>query len=487
MQRYAPGGILAYLIQRYGEGLGRWMYNQGETYIRNRLSRPRGPFDSGTLSQLIDASDSGHRIPGTTGRQSNYRRLLRTGPRPERGSQVPPTPPFIPQNEPAGRDGGAGNRIGDFIPQNNRVNPNQMAQISEGVPHNVVSRRESVRNGVGVKGIRMQMCQSSYVTGELGYPVFVGHCTLTSNILGYSLACIMVKKMFMKMSTAIASLDAKIYNMNVGDQILWYIQLAEDGANSLLYAYTYAANNTYRTVIDGLWATFISTLTAETKFQYMQFVPTNVANAAGSVRVRLDNAKVYFKVVSVLKFRNQTRQGATDDETTDIDSVPLKVRNYLGLGSGMETLSHDQTVHSNFLWCDGDGVGTATPGVASGVIDNRKLPLASDFALVNRQKNFSMAPGETLRDFIKTDLNVDLQRYVLIMGQRFATAGSDETLRYEHGHFSIFGAEAHIPVPAPQVTLGWEVDKFIDINMSEGRADYTTLSTNKDSFVTYFS
>lgn len=196
--------------------------------------------------------------------------------------------------------------------------------------------KKSLRKTIGRDGVHSHI----EVSGTVASPdtVYIGHTTNPTKHMINVLAVAILKIVSIKIGFPMNSVNQAVgSNLNDSFQLVWKAN-DDPATSSTTYTFTFATTTSWLNVISDLEAYMLSNWTTDTVLSHMIYYP-NTPSAGNLrpmnfVRVNLQNSSITFDAKSNFKMQNRTVDDPTDNQTDDVDKVPLNGKSYEGSGSG---------------------------------------------------------------------------------------------------------------------------------------------------------
>lgn len=248
-------------------------------------------------------------------------------------------------------------------------------------------------NEIGKNGI--WYCREASGTMTDTTVMFIGHSTGDQRLFQYTIAHAIVKALMKALKTPAENFQSLISGV-AGDKIYLNYRAAPDGAIST-NTYTVVAADTWTNVAQS-YATLLAGFDANYELIDIYYAPlVGGANPvyATTVRVRLTDALVKFKIKSALKIQNRSTPDAlgNDDQSDEVDNVPLYGKSYEGPGAGSAKMRYGSIYGTDAnLWPNLNGVIKRQAVSGSDSVQEPPKP----YELLNARKTgkIRIEPGE---------------------------------------------------------------------------------------------
>lgn len=312
----------------------------------------------------------------------------------------------------------------------------------------------------------------------------IAHNTMPIKESLMSLMRAMVKRLMLEHAIYVRDFaaDASTYGITVGDVIRinqYYPSTAT--STSVASTYTYVANNTFDAIAETLARGLQSTSDAfQAKYDSIEFVPV-AASKLSAVNFPLAYMKVSVRSQTFLKVQNRTVTVATDNESDDVNNVPIvgklikfkgnnlpwKInRPYLqGIGaSGIGGLTYNdialegrstRAVSNRTGNTDFTFIGEPSQGP---FFKPSEIPQPWHFRNVVSHQKVRIQPGGIKTSAMKTQFQMSVQKYLMIL---LGTRGANEDkLVYspQAGYCQCFFLEKLVGNSKTSVLAAYEVE-----------------------------
>lgn len=333
-----------------------------------------------------------------------------------------------------------------------RTSRRRRVRRNGGTPHNILN-----------KGCYMTTERSCVQTSD--NCVYVGHAT---NPLLQTTQIVMmafVKAIFRDLGIKIPSMESVVDGSVAGDAIVIQYRVNREVATGLTTHTESIFGVTYFAVADAL-ATWMGGLPEQVEFDscYLNITPATSLFPFRSWN--LLNTRIMVTSTSTLKFQNRSVNETGDEDTNDVDNVPLIGRSYSGKGTGTEwnngTLGVKPFYADRFglINKDGDTEGMKEP------------PFGQLFSQVKKSGGISIHPGSIKISKLSHKINLTLNRFHRMFDDH--TYGSTYPAG-SMGKFEFYGVEKVIGgLSAQEIQVALEVNLLIGAVVKLGRPTYTT-------------
>lgn len=277
-----------------------------------------------------------------------------------------------------------------------------------------VKRKRTFRSVAENRGYSIKYETGGTITDP--YCVYIGHGTCPQVHMRRLFFGSLLKLMLMKLNLTPADCEQPMTFLSLGDIIRIQFQRTQLG---LLDDFSYtlaAAQPTFTTVLNGLITAYEAKVNSivttgglyevnQWKFKECRYEPDGSGDLT-SVRINLENAVLHYQAVSSFKMQNRSVPSAEDDQTDEVDRIPLtgKVYNGIGSGSGYKRTAITAISESSF-----EPVIERTNGVIAISANDTGKPLSirdpvepHNLMRVKRHAKVYMSPGS-----IKTSILID--------------------------------------------------------------------------------
>lgn len=326
--------------------------------------------------------------------------------------------------------------------------------------------------------------KSNILTGKAtSQCVWLGHSTYCESIWQQMICYALIKALFNKAGIMIGAFDQYIpAHFSTGGtcsytMILWFKVAPGDITQSVEYTWDSKSQvpNALVTQLTG-WL-FNATDTNDQEQNISLSLHGRVPIAAGNEtnillsQLDLTRARVHLYVKQSMKIQNRTINTNGNDETDDVDNVPLYGRSYEGPGNGALYYPNIDT----YLTAGASGQQPITASVTSALIAPnqnattfatlspmyKEPPLPSQLTKVSKAGKLHLDPGQIKTSVITLTKSYGLQKLVQDMYAGSMTPGSTQERAFR-GNYRVFAVEKMIQNVATsdinQIRLAYELD-----------------------------
>lgn len=204
-------------------------------------------------------------------------------------------------------------------------------------------KRTAVMNGTTT----VYECGGVVNSGTTGEILYIGHGFPVWTMLE-SAWWTVLRLLFIKAGVSVASAipanALSVLDLRNGDAIS--VRYRNTGASALsIQTYTVVTSDTVNTVIaffasNSQWSTL--TTGNQVEFFDLQYVPNIVITSpVGRAVIKLDNCILDFDVKCDLKLQNRTLAASNDDQSDDVNNVPIYGKSYEGPGTGPSLIGYE--------------------------------------------------------------------------------------------------------------------------------------------------
>lgn len=207
-------------------------------------------------------------------------------------------------------------------------------------------KKPSLMQSIAKKGITNNFeYRKSFQAGEA---IAIGHTTLPSKISLHNLMRALVKFIVGKLGIQIQDFGRKCVGngLAVNDEIGFAYYSTDDINNISLSSVQIAANTTF----DGIATEFTAAIINNAGRTQLRFESLRATTAhCGILNCNLSNAKIYGCTKSVLKVQNVTVETTADNESDDVNAVPLQGKIYGCKGNNFLKKQNNTVLHGAFV------------------------------------------------------------------------------------------------------------------------------------------
>nr|QKI28985.1 Cap [Forsythia suspensa CRESS virus] len=339
----------------------------------------------------------------------------------------------------------------------------------------LVPRRKVRRGYLGkaqAKGFSIHFEKGGVVSDS--YCAYIGHGSCPQVIMRRLMLGCILKTIIRRLGMSISNCNQPLTFLTQNDQILIRIRINVETATEATIAYTLAANQpTFQAVLDGLvnaWVVAVQAQTFESSQEWVlveaMFSPAGTGDLT-AVRIPLENAVLSFSAVSALKVQNRSVPNADDDQSDEVDRIPVKGRIYEFQGSGTHfkrtALAAIGEVNFQPVGEKQDGIFTYSAGVAGGADVLKEPPIPYNFVRCKRASKVNCDPGAIKTSVVKTKRNVSLTSLLrYCVGTNEAAINSTTAVLQNMGNFNLVAMEKLIETSnsasTQVISLAYEVD-----------------------------
>jgi len=258
------------------------------------------------------------------------------------------------------------------------------------------------------KGVTMTLEQGG--TASQSDIVYVGHITGPRVQVMYQAVGSMLKLLLTKMNIRVRELSAQMNEVKIFPGDVFSILYASDPSTTTINAFTFTvgATSTFDDCINSFVAAFAGTNLVSWSPRTFEYVPASSVSPQYA-SIAIESLMFHFNIKSSLKIQNRSVGETGDEQSDEVDNVPLYGKSIGGSGTGV-IAKFPQTTTS-----PANVVGDVTSGVIRNInIDNNsKEPLSGYFFPKSSQEGkIHLDPGHIKTSTLTTRRNISLQYLV---------------------------------------------------------------------------
>jgi len=212
---------------------------------------------------------------------------------------------------------------------------------------------------------------------------------------------------------------------------------------------TLGGGEVYSDIVDNMIQTFWTADAADIMPQKFEYIPA-AASKIYARSIGLQDLMLHYQIKSSLKIQNRTLNSAGNDESDDVDNVPIYGKSIGGTGTYCQSVFPNSITPANII-------GEFESGIIRNIAldDNALEPLSSYFWPKSKQEGkIKLDPGELKTSVLNTNRNISLK----VLYKMFSTPLSSTQPACSFGHFRFFQLEKMIDTSALPVIVGYEVN-----------------------------
>lgn len=328
-------------------------------------------------------------------------------------------------------------------------------------------RRRGKQNTMINKGVVLTSERS--VAQSASTCVYVGHASIPDNF-GRRIVCLaLVKSIMVELGVNMNDMNIATDGFNSSDR-LWfsYYTSSDPGETSLSESFI-LTGKTYFTLGSEI-ATWMYGLNDQCEIYQVYFEP-GAYNSPAKKLWNLRNARIALTSRSHFKFQNRTVNETGDEDSHDVDNVPLYGRSYSGTGTGTRYNAGTATGLTTFRPFYADKYGLIAKTGDNGV-SMKEPPFGQLFDRVKRSGSIQVQPSD-----IKTDVLTDSVRMPFSTWfRRNSTVGLDVDYPLSTmGKFTFFALEKAIGGLSLQpIVVACEQNLQLSCLFTLGKITYST-------------
>ena len=306
------------------------------------------------------------------------------------------------------------------------------------------------------------------------YCRYIGHASMPRDAIIRMVWAAVVKKLLVRVGYPIEAAQIVIGGMPVGDVIV--LSYKESPAAPIgSVTFTVAGPTSLLNIADYFRANVLDNNNYE-------FIGINYNPSATSPWARilmpLQNFYLKFDCKGSLKIQNRSTNSADDEQSDEVDNVPLYGRSYEGTGSGTLVDTPAMTPPANLFADDQTGVI-----LYDGVNDMREPMLPPSAVRAKRSGKVRLEPGHIKTSSLQTKMTIRFNDFFTKLG-KFANVVSPSTTAYSQhplGKFKLMALEKIIETQADPlpITVAYEHNLRIAVSCF-GKPNQT-----RQTFVTF--
>lgn len=354
------------------------------------------------------------------------------------------------------------------------------AVIGSNLKTRVVKRTRGRR--IGLKGLMFE--KKTGGTTDTQEELFLGHSTCPLRIVVNHMWRTLVKQIITRAQGDVVDTDTALDDvLSVGDRLFVFFQYSEGQPLTAEVLFLTPAD-TVNSIALWFGAPARPWSGTDAQVNQMIFYAIKYQPAPGAtliatpVFLHMKMARVSWDASSLLKFQNRTvdvaAAGETENQITDVDSIPLYAQIYEGKGTGATYIDRPPIAGAVPVFCaNGD---TGLIGAAPGVSYNAPtfLPDPAQFEKVSKSGSTDMLPGQIRSSFLKFKGSMLFSDFFLATHPNGAAVTNK--FRSKLGSFRFFGVQKKIHFATSDTNMKsvYELDYKLSMNMSFGRKNVST-------------
>lgn len=311
--------------------------------------------------------------------------------------------------------------------------------------------------------------------------VYLSHCTFPPTEIAKQIIYVLVKRLANNCGVVFSSFDdpSSQYFATGNSVSISYKPNITSAPISLGYT-VLAGDLTYRNVAEGLWTiVFNSLINSSTGFTSQSIMNAAIHTSSAAIvvsRVNLMDAAVSVYSKSSLKMQNRSVSVAADNESDDINNVPLTGRGYEGRGNGFVTRDNNLILAPCTLDYAWNQVG------AGSTVNLQEPPQVFHLQYAKGMKKANIQPGRIKTSILTNKQYMNLNRFFALVNGLYISA-TDTNQYHGIGRVRMYALERAIARmgsdSSPAITINAEHDikMWIDVKTKRG------IYTGPDNFV----
>lgn len=284
------------------------------------------------------------------------------------------------------------------------------------------------------KGVQVCLEQGNVVTSSSS--IYIGHASCPARVAKRAFWRALVKLILIRSNKLNPDWNAIPRGVNVGDTwVVEYRVNMDAGTPFSSSVVTWAAGLTQDQIALAFASNFES-FSSQFTVDRIEYRPNNAG--VGNSTIYLNNAHVELDVLSTFKIQNQTVTLAADDESDNVNNVPLIGKSYQGKGTGTK-YQVERTGFSPFICEPSYGI------IYKAGTDNdlAEPPSAKLFQQVKKAGKVTLGPGEIKTSTIKYRKRLGMQNFISLIFDLQADLNPKFKLKHL-GEFKFYGLEKQI-------------------------------------------
>jgi hypothetical protein len=341
------------------------------------------------------------------------------------------------------------------------------------------------RLGTSVTLERGGIIRSGISTPVSGNTVCVGHSTMPQDTIIRLAFRAIFKKFYMKLGTY----DMSDWNGTLIDVpggaifSLNYYNTEEDTTLSTINCTTGSnvpAPTSFNDLPEFFWKEIIKVSQPQNiRFDALTYFhpnPTN-ANAPNNTKLVLKDVLLHFYAKSTLKVQNRTLTKGADNESDDVDNVPLYGKSYFGFGNGTGAINKN----GNYSIASRDFIGDEKYGTIAKVPNEpwyQEPPGPEVFEKVKQFGKVALSPGDVKTSTLSYRKTISLQQFGRVVFNHETTPDDDRHRRHYLGNYRFMMVEKMINAVGGteenQISLAFETNLNIGCYATIRKSTFTS-------------
>lgn len=326
-----------------------------------------------------------------------------------------------------------------------------------------VKRTSGKRHNILSQGVYMTTERSVVQTSDDN--VFIGHVSAPVLQTTQIVAMAFTKAIFKGLGCQVRDMNDIVEAVVAADQLVIEYRADREpltGVSSQIFT---PNGQTYAQLADAI-ATFMQGRTEQSEWVAVYFYPNPGTSRLPFRKWDLLHTKIHINSKSTLKFQNRTVNETGDEDTNDVDNVPLSGRSYHGKGTGTEW--NNGTNPRKPFFADRYGL-INKDGNIEGL---REPPFGQLFPRVKKQGKIAVDPGVIRTSGLRTVIDIGFNRFQRVNDVNTYAATYPAGIL---GEFEFFSLEKVIGGLSEQkIQVAAEHNLIIGCIVSLGKPRYTT-------------
>lgn len=311
--------------------------------------------------------------------------------------------------------------------------------------------------------------------------VYAEHCTVpVDTVLKYIVYALFKNALLMGGINFTSFEEPRLNRIETGDTFSFTYRTSVTAA-PISVGYTVVAGDvTYGNIADNIFITMKANMInvaggavgMQSQALLLTFSWLN-AGGANKAELNLQDASMSLMTKSSLKMQNRSVNATDDDESDDVNNVPLHGKAYEGRGNGLVPRDYSSIAvpcGSDFAW------GLYAAGSVAANSPLAEPPEVYHFQYAKTAGKVSIQPGRIKTSVLNGTLNISLDRFFRLAYSLFTSSVSDTNQYHSLGKVRLFSLERVI---AP---FAGEVTPAIELAVEHDFKGWLTVSTKRGKY-----